>query len=264
MNGGSRPSVISRPFTQTARRADDERQRDRHRRRHRRLERERQHDAGQRQHRADRQIDPAGDDHERHPHGDDGVERGLLQDVEQVRDRQEVRRRRPQDRAQRQQAGERAQLPAAVRRARAWRREPGEALATPAVVMRALRAPPAGPRRRWPLGGELAAHAAAAHHEDAIAHAQHLRQIRRNHDDAGAVLDQLVHEQVDVLPRGHVDAARRLVEDQDVGVRRQPLRQHDLLLIAAAQVEHELIGSRRADPQARDRRIGLAAFLRAH
>ena len=35
----------------------------------------------------------------------------------------------------------------------------------------------------------------------------------------GAVLDQLVHQQVDLLPGGDVDAARRLVEDQDLARR---------------------------------------------
>ena len=56
--------------------------------------------------------------------------------------------------------------------------------------------------------------------------------------DAGPVLDEPVHQQIDVVPRRDVDAARRLVEDEDVGAGRQPLRQHHLLLVAAAQVQH--------------------------
>jgi hypothetical protein len=110
------PSVA---IHETAGAADDERNRDRRGRGHTGFERQREADARQRQHRADREIDPAGNDHERHPDRNDGVERGLLEDVEKIRDRQEVRSSRPQDQAQREQPRQRSQLPSTVRSERA-------------------------------------------------------------------------------------------------------------------------------------------------
>ena len=46
------------------------------------------------------------------PDRDDGVDAGLLDDVEQVRDREEVRRENPQQHAEREQARDRAEAPA--------------------------------------------------------------------------------------------------------------------------------------------------------
>ena len=47
-----------------------------------------------------------------------------------------------------------------------------------------------------------------------------------------------------------VDAARRLVDDQDLGPERQPAGQHHLLLVAAGQIGDELVGVRHADVEA--------------
>ena len=46
-----------------------------------------------------------------------------------------------------------------------------------------------------------------------------------------------------------VDAARRLVDDEDLGPQREPARQHDLLLIAARELTRRLIRARHADRQ---------------
>ena len=54
---------------------------------------------------------------------------------------------------------------------------------------------------------------------------------------------QVVH--LDLGP--DVDAARRLVDDQHLGPKRQPARQHDFLLVAAGQVDHDLLRARHAD-----------------
>ena len=62
-----------------------------------------------------------------------------------------------------------------------------------------------------------------------------------------------------------VDAARRLVDDQDFRPQREPAREHHLLLIAAGEVADGLIGARHADvEQARGIRRpgGLAAARR--
>ena len=75
-------------------------------------------------------------------------------------------------------------------------------------------------------------HAALAHHHDPMRHPQDLRQLRRDHDDRLAALRQVVQQPVDLLLGAHVDPPRRLVEDQDVAVLHEPLRDHHLLLIA--------------------------------
>ena len=49
-----------------------------------------------------------------------------------------------------------------------------------------------------------------------------------------------------------VDAARRLVEEQDIAIARQPFGDDHLLLIAAGQQFHLLIGGGRADVEQPD------------
>src|SRR5437667_373530 len=69
----------------------------------------------------------------------------------------------------------------------------------------------------------------------------------RDHDDRLSLLRELVQEVVDLALRADVDPARRLVEDEDVGVRGEPLRDDDLLLRAAREVAHLLPQARRLD-----------------
>ena len=49
------------------------------------------------------------------------------------------------------------------------------------------------------------------------------------------------HVPVDLGLGADVDAARRLVEDQHLRLHREPLAEHDLLLVAARQVHHRLV-----------------------
>src|SRR4051812_30870650 len=74
------------------------------------LQRGAEHDAGERDDRADRQIDAARDDHERHPNRDDRVDARLLDDIEQIRNGEEVRRQDPQPRRQQDEANDSAEL----------------------------------------------------------------------------------------------------------------------------------------------------------
>ena len=53
-------------------------------------------------------------------------------------------------------------------------------------------------------------------------------------------LGQPVHQVVDLDFGADVDAARRLVEDEDARVAGEPLAEDDLLLVAAAQQPHRL------------------------
>ena len=103
------------------------------------------------------------------------------------------------------------------------------------------------------LGGrDLARDPALAHHEDPVAHPQDLGQLRRDHHDRLALGGQIVEQSVDLGLRPDIDAARRLVEDQDVGVAREPLRDDDLLLVAARQVAGLLTHRGRLDRKVLD------------
>src|SRR6266487_8101 len=75
----------------------------------------------------------------------------------------------------------------------------------------------------------------AMHHRHAIAHAQHLRQLGRNHDDRESAFGQLLNQRVDLRLRTDVDALGRLVEDQNVRSDREPARQRHLLLVASGE-----------------------------
>ena len=63
-------------------------------------------DAGQRHDRANREVDAPSDDDERHPGGDDSNDGALLNDVDQVRRRAEVRRGDPECYAKKEEPGE--------------------------------------------------------------------------------------------------------------------------------------------------------------
>src|SRR6185312_16303168 len=84
-------------------------------------------------------------------------------------------------------------------------------------------------------GRHLADHSAFVHHVDAVADAEQLRHLGGDDDDALPLLRQPRDDGVDLELGADVDAARRLVKDQDFRPGEQPLRQHHLLLVAAGQ-----------------------------
>ena len=94
---------------------------------------------------------------------------------------------------------------------------------------------------------ELALHASLAHHEDAVRQRQDLRQIARDDEAGGAVAAFLADDLVDLVLGADVDALGRLVEQEHARVDRQPARQHDLLLVAAAQPVGRRLDARRLD-----------------
>ena len=59
------------------------------------------------------------------------------------------------------------------------------------------------------------------------------------------------HQLVDLLLGADVEAAGRMVEDQDARAGLQPLGEHHLLLVAAREVEAQRVDAGRADAQAR-------------
>ena len=88
-----------------------------------------------------------------------------------------------------------------------------------------------------------------AHHEDAVAHAQHLGQVAGDHDDRAAGGGDGVDELVDLDAGADVDAAGRLVQQQHAGAREHPAPEDDLLLVAARQVADRLVDVAHPHPQ---------------
>ena len=68
--------------------------------------------------------------------------------------------------------------------------------------------------------GQVAGDPSLAHHDDAVAQAQDLGQLGGDHDDRLALPGEVVEQPVDFALGADVDAARRLVEDQDLACRR--------------------------------------------
>ena len=55
------------------------------------------------------------------------------------------------------------------------------------------------------------------------------------------MLNQPVHDRVNLILCANVDAARGFVEDQHVGLDEQPFAQADFLLVAAAEIAYDLL-----------------------
>ena len=91
---------------------------------------------------------------------------------------------------------------------------------------------------------KLGSDAAVAHHQNAVRHSEHLGQVAGDHYDRRAARCQLEHEPIDLGLGPDVDPAGRLVEEKDARLPEQPFREHDLLLITAREVAHELLGLR--------------------
>ena len=97
---------------------------------------------------------------------------------------------------------------------------------------------------------KLSGESAFMEDKHAIAHAEDLFEIARDHEDGGAVGRQSIHDPVDFALGAHVDAPRRLIEDNGPGLPGQPFAHDDFLLIPAAQELHALTQTRRANVQA--------------
>ena len=73
------------------------------------------------------------------------------------------------------------------------------------------------------VAAEMRGNAAFAQHDDAVAHADELGQLRRDQDDGQSLLRELGDHAVDLGLALDVDALGRLVEDEQARPRRQPL-----------------------------------------
>src|SRR5262245_56623881 len=107
---------------------------------------------------------------------------------------------------------------------------------------------------------------AARHHRDAIADAEQYREIPADQQhglraEPDRVLDalygvsnghQLVDQPVDLRLAADVDAARRLIQNEDIDVVVQQARERDFLLISARQIRYRLPRPRTANRQTID------------
>ena len=100
--------------------------------------------------------------------------------------------------------------------------------------------------------GDLGGDRALVQDEDPVGHREDLGQVARDEDDREAGRGELRDDPVDLDLGADVDAAGRLVEDQHARLGRQPLAEHDLLLVAARQRARELVDAGRADPKLLD------------
>src|SRR5258706_4117415 len=82
-------------------------------------------------------------------------------------------------------------------------------------------------------GCQLTGNAAFAHHQNAVAHAQHLGQLGRNHHDGAPLLGQRMQQLVNLAFGAHIDAARGFIEEENFAIPHQPFGNHDFLLVAA-------------------------------
>ena len=84
--------------------------------------------------------------------------------------------------------------------------------------------------------------APVAQHEDAVGALDDLLEFGGDHQHAEALVGEFADERLDLRLGADVDAARRLVEDQQLRVGAQPAREQHLLLVAAGELADLLLG----------------------
>ena len=104
--------------------------------------------------------------------------------------------------------------------------------------------------------GDLADDSEVVQHENPIGEGDHLGHIGGDQQHRDAVARDAGDQLVDLDLGLDVDADGRLVDDEDVGLRRQPLRDRDFLLISARESRNRRVDRRRADRKPSDERAG--------
>ena len=179
--------------------------------------------------RADREVDAGGQQHEGHADGDDAGERRLLDDVQRVLGLEEIRRLQTEDR----RSTTMKMIAVACRSRKPVSRSRVDAghAATPCSRnaaagsargrnRRAANSPTISPRLITRMRSHIAISSSIS------------EEMKRTPAPLGG---EPVDDRVDLVLGADVDAARRLVEDEDRRLRHQPLGEHDLLLVAARQ-----------------------------
>src|SRR5215213_443697 len=103
---------------------------------------------------------------------------------------------------------------------------------------------------------DLAHYSAIAKHQQAIADGEQLDQLRRDYDDPLATVRERADDPQDLCLGLDIDAGRRLIHDQDLGLSSQPFADDDFLLIAAGEETHGGADRARLDAQVVDNRSG--------
>src|SRR5689334_17329915 len=93
------------------------------------------------------------------------------------------------------------------------------------------------------LGGD----AALVEHDDPVGHREDLGQVAGDQQDRQPGRGELPDDPVDLDLRADVDAPGRFVEDQHMRLRREPLGEHDLLLVPAREGVRRLVDAGHPD-----------------
>ena len=88
--------------------------------------------------------------------------------------------------------------------------------------------------------GKFAGDPTVLHAHDAVGEPEDLGQLGRDQQDPDPLLRQRLDQRVDLGLGADVDAPRRLVEDQHLGLGGEPAGEHDLLLVAARELADRL------------------------
>ncbi len=82
---------------------------------------------------------------------------------------------------------------------------------------------------------ELAGDLPFGQDKNAVGDGEHLRKLRRNKEHSETLLGQPIHDLKNLSLRTHIDTTCRLIQKQDLRLRKQALGKNHFLLIAATQ-----------------------------
>src|SRR5262249_9824450 len=103
---------------------------------------------------------------------------------------------------------------------------------------------------------------AVAQHEHAVRALDDLFELRGDHQHAEALVGEFLDQHLDLGLGADIDAARRLVEDEQLGIHAEPAGEQDLLLIAAGELPDLLVPPRGLDVQPGDEPVDDRALAR--
>ncbi len=206
------------------------------------LQQDGDHDRRERDDRADREVDAAGDDDRGHADRRHADDRRLARHQLQVAGLDELD-------AGEQREHERDEHQPDEGAGAVEQRSCGHARAAPPVIVATIRSDSVSSAT-----GRARLQPPAEHDRDAVADAEQLGQIAADEEHglgrrAGGRADELVDQRVDLRLARDVDAPGRLVEHEHVHAVIQQSREGDLLLVAARELRHGLSGTGAADGQ---------------
>ena len=196
------------------------------------------HESG---HRPDGQVQAAARDDERLTDRDGRDEGAARQDIGDIVEAEEAGIQQPAEKAQksqRQKGRDGADLDAPPRGARSLVRGHAHTPTSP----RFASTPVASTTMACSFIASLldfADDAPAAHDDDAVAEPDQLRHFRRHDDHASPLRRERGDEAIDLLLGADVHAARRLVDDHDMGIEQHHFGEQQFLLIAAGHLARQ-------------------------